>query len=1131
MAEDYKIELGVKLNTSDLAEQIAKVDDKHKVKIGVNLGVDDIKKRISKYNENANNAKLHLKIKLDTDDLNRQIRALNLGDKGGGKGVAIPVNTQSLENSLKDVKDIIASIHKSLGALDDGKGMKSLLTSVNQIADALGKATDESETLVKSLNVLASKDFGINLGVKLGGANKNPIANNAAYGNYVRGSAIPQLQKQANALMKAIRDEYAKRYSGEYFDFQSDDFILEKLSNRNFYTPVKSIGLLQRELLDDKNLSKQMSSYSEYISVIEDIAKASNIDLSSVASGFSRTKEEIIQGALDIQSGVKNAAENTEEQVEKLKNVFNGGGVDAEGLGKVLKPIIDDLGEIKAALQEFSNIKPFEGLTASLAKFDEVLDKLLSNVNLVKNTLNTELSNASSGNASKNGVEKAVQDQKELAQESKETAEAVNQAFNKISVENVAQEFKEVDIAIGTTESRIGRLSDALRDVGFNDKAIEDITKDFQNLLISVQNVTSRLNNDGSIVLTVKGIDQYERAVKVMKGVTLDRETDKWKVKDLGGTVSQDFKEASAFVKQQKRAVADLTNQINQLNRAANDQNAARPIKNDGYLSTLKTKYDEITKAIEKMETASSDTFVDEQNNVRKLISDFKSLVSEYRNAENIATSLRSKDISTVKDTYTSKLDVLISKMKKDGVYTSGFEKGSENLRSILSNATNASGLTAFLNGLDKLDAGYKRASASVKEFNQSQKVGISVSGLESKIADLQRISPEIDKFETEINDTKVSITSLTDDLGKIKTQGDFTVVNKRFKAFTDAAKAAGIAIAETVKKVKSVDEIKIDIELGTYDNQISQMDEKFGKLTLASKDLRDSVEAVRTAYERMEKALKGTSDETGEITIDKQKLVQAEKEYAAALEKTNNLIRIQARNEKAEANKLKLKDDIKLFQSDIDNWLKNNSAATKRYGATMQNLKAQAEGVDRVTLNGLIRQFKLADKEAERFGLKTLSLGDKLKTQFSKYSAYLGVAEIFMWAEQALRDMFEQVKLIDSAMTELKKVTNETDASYNQFLSNAAKKSKELGTTIDGLVSSTADFARLGYGFKDAQGLAGVANIYAVVGDEINGVEGATESLISTMAAFKGEMNDMSNSDFAMSIVDKFNEIGKLIA
>ena len=115
--------------------------------------------------------------------------------------------------------------------------------------------------------------------------------------------------------------------------------------------------------------------------------------------------------------------------------------------------------------------------------------------------------------------------------------------------------------------------------------------------------------------------------------------------------------------------------------------------------------------------------------------------------------------------------------------------------------------------------------------------------------------------------------------------------------------------------------------------------------------------------------------------------------------------------------------------------------------------------------------------------------------------------------------------------MTELKKVTNESDASYAAFLDNAGSRAKELGTTIDGLVSSTADFARLGYDFKEAQGLAEVANIYAVVGDDIENVEQATESLISTLAAFKDEMNGLSDSEFALSIVDKMNEVSNNFA
>src|SRR5699024_10204604 len=104
-------------------------------------------------------------------------------------------------------------------------------------------------------------------------------------------------------------------------------------------------------------------------------------------------------------------------------------------------------------------------------------------------------------------------------------------------------------------------------------------------------------------------------------------------------------------------------------------------------------------------------------------------------------------------------------------------------------------------------------------------------------------------------------------------------------------------------------------------------------------------------------------------------------------------------------------------------------------------------------------------------------------------------------------------------------KVTDETDASYEAFLSDAADKAVQIGTTYADFVDSTASFARLGYNMEDASQLSEVANIYAVVGDEVDGIEGATNSIISTMKAFGIEVDD------TMSIVDKFNEVGNRFA
>ena len=59
-------------------------------------------------------------------------------------------------------------------------------------------------------------------------------------------------------------------------------------------------------------------------------------------------------------------------------------------------------------------------------------------------------------------------------------------------------------------------------------------------------------------------------------------------------------------------------------------------------------------------------------------------------------------------------------------------------------------------------------------------------------------------------------------------------------------------------------------------------------------------------------------------------------------------------------------------------------------------------------------------------------------------------------------RKGFQYVKEIDAALTELKKVTDETDASYNKFLQDMAKTGSRVGSTIKDLTTMAAEWARL---------------------------------------------------------------------
>lgn len=123
------------------------------------------------------------------------------------------------------------------------------------------------------------------------------------------------------------------------------------------------------------------------------------------------------------------------------------------------------------------------------------------------------------------------------------------------------------------------------------------------------------------------------------------------------------------------------------------------------------------------------------------------------------------------------------------------------------------------------------------------------------------------------------------------------------------------------------------------------------------------------------------------------------------------------------------------------------------------------------------------------------------------------------------LRTGFAAVKEIDSAMTELKKVTNETEASYQRFLQTASKTAGNIGSTVSDFTAATAEFARLGYSMEESASMAETAIVYKNVADGLDTVEASTESIISTMMAFGIE------ADNTMSIVDRFNEVGNNFA
>lgn len=188
----------------------------------------------------------------------------------------------------------------------------------------------------------------------------------------------------------------------------------------------------------------------------------------------------------------------------------------------------------------------------------------------------------------------------------------------------------------------------------------------------------------------------------------------------------------------------------------------------------------------------------------------------------------------------------------------------------------------------------------------------------------------------------------------------------------------------------------------------------------------------------------------------------------------------------------------------------KNGEITIEKYTAAMDRLKSKL-----VSTKTTLQQNGDAAK----------TLSEKLTGLAKKFASWLGVSQIIMYIYRGIRKMVTSVIELDTAMTELKKVTDETDATYDKFLRNAATRAKRLGASLTDVVKTSADFARLGLSLDDAETVSDAALVYKNVGDGIEDIDQASESLISTMQAFGVKAEDV------MTIIDKFNVAGNNFA
>ena len=374
--------------------------------------------------------------------------------------------------------------------------------------------------------------------------------------------------------------------------------------------------------------------------------------------------------------------------------------------------------------------------------------------------------------------------------------------------------------------------------------------------------------------------------------------------------------------------------------------------------------------------------------------------------------------------------------------------------------------------------------------------IGTQEKSLTSRLKDLDGIDPQSEKYAKTLGEILVSWEKINVQINEaIKAEGNLSVsatarqnkineMTKALQSLRNESKGTNVAKNTEFKKYAFG---------GTTDNADSGV--------LHDLDVRlDNLKAAQNDPSKFISQLHELEDELGKVS---QKLTEYKKKFQESTSATNE-----------STNLRNLVTTINKYEETLNN-LDKRQDLKKRLYDIRDAANAQSE-----SFSSLNNKFSALKIDMESAGIAAETLGQKLsrlfKEHFQTAIAMAGVAMV----KQGLREVYNNVLDIDTAMVELKKVTSETDDAYSSFLDRSASNARELGASISDIVSSTADWARLGYSFEDSEELARISALMANVGDQIDDATTASSYLISTMQGFGLVADD------AEHLLDVMNQI-----
>lgn len=329
------------------------------------------------------------------------------------------------------------------------------------------------------------------------------------------------------------------------------------------------------------------------------------------------------------------------------------------------------------------------------------------------------------------------------------------------------------------------------------------------------------------------------------------------------------------------------------------------------------------------------------------------------------------------------------------------------------------------------------------------------------------------------------------------------------------SAQNAAKQYIQAVQKQLNTNKLKYNIDTGKYAAASSRMSKQLGAYgTQDTANIQKATAALASYNQALDKL---QNHYNGSNVLGKKQLQQTFQDMTKAGDTFRNTLS-QIRDESSKA----LSPTVANTSGNkVVSYMNANSKAVKKYGAELKALEQQYRSMttveEKASYDNAFANLKSKIQAEGLTGNSTWAETKRALGQIAQFTGiYAGLQRIMI---QLPTEAISAVKDVNASQIELTKVSNASGTQLSQYWDEAAQSATKYGSTISDVISSTADWSRLGYKLDDAKKLSDATSLLQKVGDNMT-QESSSSGLISTLKGFQMDADEVTK------VVDVVNEV-----